>query len=145
MDFLPLFFDVKDKVVLVVGGGDVASRKARLLISAHARIKLVAPEIKPALQTLVSDNGGECHQRDFGDDDLSGVSIVVAATDDTRVNAHIGVLAAKQNLPVNVVDDPSLCSFIFPAVPKNVHIVLSESGVTKIRHVPVGSSSFFFE
>lgn len=116
MDFLPLFFDVKDKVVLVAGGGDVASRKARLLISAHARIKLVAPKINPALQTLVSENDGECHLRTFSDDDLAGVSIVVAATDNKQVNAHIGSLAAQQALPVNVVDDPSLCSFIFPAV-----------------------------
>jgi uroporphyrin-III C-methyltransferase/precorrin-2 dehydrogenase/sirohydrochlorin ferrochelatase len=116
MDFLPLFFNVKNKSILVVGGGEVASRKVRLLISAHAKVKVVAPFINDDLNALVCSNGGECFTRFFEDADIDGAAIVVAATDNVSVNAHVGALAAAKDLPVNVVDDPALCSFIFPAV-----------------------------
>jgi uroporphyrin-III C-methyltransferase/precorrin-2 dehydrogenase/sirohydrochlorin ferrochelatase len=116
MDFLPLFFNVKNKSILVVGGGEVASRKVRLLISAHAKVRVVSPFINDELKILVCSNGGECIARPFEDTDIDGAAIVVAATDNVSVNAHVGVLAAAKDLPINVVDDPSLCSFIFPAV-----------------------------
>ena len=74
MDFLPLGLKLAGHTVVVVGGGDTALRKARLLHRAGARLRLVAPQWRAELQALVGREGagGECHRRAFQDDDLDG-------------------------------------------------------------------------
>jgi uroporphyrin-III C-methyltransferase/precorrin-2 dehydrogenase/sirohydrochlorin ferrochelatase len=113
MDFLPIFLTVKNKLCLVVGGGEVAKRKAGVLLEAGARVRVVAPQIDPA---LAEQAGTECIVAPFDAQYLDGVVLVIAATNDRSVNIVVSELAHGRNIPVNVVDDPKLCSFIMPAI-----------------------------
>lgn len=112
MDYLPAFHKVTGKVCLVVGGGEVGSRKAGVLLEAGAHLRVVAPEIHADLQA--KPNVTSILAR-FEPVHLEGVMLVVAATDDREVNRQVSELAQARNLPVNVVDDPELCSFITPS------------------------------
>lgn len=116
MDYLPLFHKLEARPVLVVGGGEVALRKTRLLVDAGASPRVVAPEIEAELLTLVERAGGTCQHRGYRRADLDGVVLVVAATDDAMLNATISADAQARQLPVNVVDAPALCTVIFPAI-----------------------------
>ncbi len=115
MDFLPVFLRLQQQRVLLVGGGQVALRKARLLLRAQAELTVVATTICAELQTLLK-SPHLCQVRSFQDSDLDGVVLVVAATDDQLVNRRVSALAHARKLPVNVVDQPALCSFIFPSI-----------------------------
>lgn len=116
MDFLPLFHKLQDRLVLVVGGGEVALRKARLLGDAGARLRVVAPDVRDELSEMAGAGGGEVLLRDYQQTDLQGVALVIAATDDEPLNARISAQAQALGIPVNVVDAPKLCSVIFPAI-----------------------------
>lgn len=115
MEYLPLFHNLRGRTVLVVGGGEVALRKARLLLEAGAWVRLIAPSVLPAVQELLQDQG-QVHVRAYVVDDLQGCSLVVAATDDGPLNAQVSAQAQALGIPVNVVDAPALCSVIFPAI-----------------------------
>lgn len=116
MDLLPLFFDLKGKAVLVVGGGEVALRKAGMLMRAGAVVELVALEVLPSLAESVASAGGRVHLGEYNKTLLVGKTLVVAATDDDRVNKQVSEDAKSLNVPVNVVDCPALCTFVFPAI-----------------------------
>jgi uroporphyrin-III C-methyltransferase/precorrin-2 dehydrogenase/sirohydrochlorin ferrochelatase len=113
MDFLPIFANVRNKLCLVVGGGDVAKRKAGVLLEAGAKVRVVAPEID---SELAKQKGIEAIVVRFDAKHLDGVTLVIAATNDREVNKQVSQLAQMRNIPVNVVDDPELCSFIMPAI-----------------------------
>ena len=116
MDFLPIFLNVRERSVLVVGGGEVAARKISLLIKAQARIRVVAPELCPALQALQQKGSIGHEARGYAESDLDNCDLVFAATSDSAVNRAISEQAKARNLPVNVVDQPELCSFIMPSI-----------------------------
>ncbi len=116
MDFLPIFLNVRERPVLVVGGGEVAARKISLLIRAQARIRVIAPELCPALEALKQNGTIEHAARGYEASDLDGCNLVFAATSDATVNRTISEQAKARNLPVNVVDQPELCSFIMPSI-----------------------------
>jgi uroporphyrin-III C-methyltransferase/precorrin-2 dehydrogenase/sirohydrochlorin ferrochelatase len=113
MNYLPIFADVRNKLCLVVGGGEVAKRKAGVLREAGAKVRVVAPQIDPA---LAAQKNVEAVVARFDAKHLDGVTLVIAATDDRSVNKQVSELARARNIPVNVVDDPELCSFIMPAI-----------------------------
>lgn len=127
MEFLPLFANINAQTCLVVGGGSVAARKAALLARAGAQIRVVAPEVCDAAREVVTQSGGEVRLKHFVDADLDGVSLVVAATDDAAVNAHVSDAARRMQLMVNVVDQPELCSFIFPSIVDRSPVVIAVS------------------
>ncbi len=129
MDFLPIFFKVQARRVLLVGGGDIAQRKARLLLRAGAQIKLVAREINPELRQRLDSAEHELIERAYQTDDMSAVSMVIAASNDNQLNRQIYEQALELNLPVNVVDQPELCTFIFPSiVDRNPLLIAVSSG-----------------
>src|SRR5574340_336258 len=113
MEFLPIFLNVKGRLCLVVGGGEVARRKAGVLLEAGARVRVVAPWITP---DLAGQQGVECVVAGFEAQHLEGVTLAIAATDDRSVNRRVSEAAQAHSIPVNVVDDPALCSFIMPAI-----------------------------
>jgi uroporphyrin-III C-methyltransferase/precorrin-2 dehydrogenase/sirohydrochlorin ferrochelatase len=113
MDFLPIFAKVKDKLCLVVGGGEVARRKAAVLAEAGAAVRVVAPELADSFADLPRIEYVAAH---FEPQHLDGAMLVIAATNDREVNKQVSELAQARNIPVNVVDDPELCSFIMPAI-----------------------------
>ncbi len=116
MEFLPVFLDVRARPVLVVGGGEVACRKSALLVRAGARLRVIAPVIAAELEVMAGQSGGECLPREFMHEDVAGHAVVIAATDDTGVNVKVHQAALDAGIPVNVVDRPALCTFIFPSI-----------------------------
>ena len=116
MQYLPIFLDVQDKPCLVVGGGEIAVRKIANLNRSGAAIRVVSPELTTSLSALHGDGAFTYQPRPFEDTDLDGVHLVIAATDDRTVNSRIATLAKARGIPVNVVDQPSDCSFIMPSV-----------------------------
>lgn len=125
MQFLPLFHKLQDRPVLVVGGGEVALRKARLLAEAGACLRVVAPDIRSELQAMAGEQG--VFLRGYQSDDLQGVGLVIAATDDEPLNARISAEAQALGIPVNVVDAPALCSVIFPAIVDRSPLIVAVS------------------
>src|SRR5262245_1881141 len=99
MDFLPLFHNLRGRRVLLVGGGDVALRKARLLADSGALLRVVAPEIHPELSQLVEQGQGESCLRGYADGDLDGCVLVIAATDDEPLNAQVSADSHARGVP----------------------------------------------
>ncbi|WP_444913973.1 siroheme synthase CysG [Microbulbifer sp. TRSA007] len=134
MRYLPLAFDVKDHPCLIVGGGSIATRKARLLHKAGARILVVSPEITDELQQMVTDSGGEWFQSVYASEHLQKAGLVVAASDSESVNAQVSADAQAQRLPVNAVDAPELCTFTFPAIVErgDLSIGISSGGAAPV-------------
>ena len=129
MDYFPLFLDLKQKPCLVVGGGEIALRKAQSLLRAQAIVNVVAPTIDQALSDLVGQHKGQLSQRPFADSDVIGNTFIIAATDDIVVNKQVAAAAKQHNILVNVVDNPELCSAIVPAiVDRNPIIIAVSSG-----------------
>ena len=112
MDFLPIFMNLRGQRCLLVGGGEVAARKGSLLTEAGARVRMVSPTLADESRELLERAGVEHLAREFVDADLDHVCLVIAATDDRRVNARVANGARQRSIPVNVVDDPELCSFV---------------------------------
>lgn len=114
MPYFPMFIDLKNKPVLIVGGGTVALRKLQKLMHYGVLPTVIAPHILPELETL--HNVKLC-KRNFSTSDLRPrPSLVIAATNNKTINHKISVLCRKRYIPVNVADDPELCSFLFPAL-----------------------------
>jgi len=132
--YLPIFLDVRGQSCLLVGGGAVALRKARTLLSAGARLVVVAPQVDPALRSRLAEAGGTLRERVYAAEDLSGMRLVIAATDDAALNARVSGEAQALGLPVNVVDDPAHCSFVMPAVVDRdpVLIAVSTGGASPV-------------
>ncbi|WP_275626928.1 siroheme synthase CysG [Pseudomonas sp. 273] len=116
MDALPLFHVLRGRRALLVGGGEVALRKARLLDSAGAVLRVVAPQVHSELRELVEQGAGELLERRYAEGDLADCVLAIAATDDEPLNAQVSRDAHARGVPVNVVDAPALCSVIFPAI-----------------------------
>ncbi|WP_109513689.1 siroheme synthase CysG [Pseudomonas ovata] len=127
MEFLPLFHNLRGRWVLVVGGGEIALRKSRLLADAGALLRVVAPEIETQLRELVEHSGAEIRLRGYEPGDLDGCVLVIAATDDEPLNAQVSQDARQRGMPVNVVDAPALCSVIFPAIVDRSPLVIAVS------------------
>ena len=115
----PMFVELEAKPCLVVGGGEIAVRKAAVLRSFGAEVTVVAPET----------NGRDARwvRRSFEDHDVEGQTLVVAATDDAALNRHVSELCKARGVPVNVVDDPKNCTFVFPAIFRKGPIVAAVS------------------
>lgn len=127
MDLLPIFLNIKAKRCVVVGGGEVAYRKASLLLRAGADLIVIAASVSEELQSLCIQHHATIVQRDFQESDLRGATLVVAATDDSLVNERVSKLSSNLHIPVNVVDQPRLCSFIMPSIVDRSPIVVAIS------------------
>jgi uroporphyrin-III C-methyltransferase/precorrin-2 dehydrogenase/sirohydrochlorin ferrochelatase len=127
MNFLPVFLDIRGRPCLVAGGGEVALRKVQQLINAGAMVRVVAPKLAPALQALQKQGVIEHLDGIFQAAQLEDCVLVIAATGDESVNREISNLARERRLPVNVVDNPSLCTFIMPSVVDRSPVVVAIS------------------
>ncbi len=128
MDYLPIFYQLKNQRCLVVGGGDIATRKASLLQRAGANVRVVALDIAASMTKLLAQNPqSEQFQREFSASDLDDVALVIAATDDNAVNRQVSEQAKARHIPVNVVDNPELCTFILPSIVDRSPLVVAVS------------------
>jgi uroporphyrin-III C-methyltransferase/precorrin-2 dehydrogenase/sirohydrochlorin ferrochelatase len=116
MDYFPIFVKLKKQDCLIVGAGEIAARKIELLVRAGAKITVIAKEISTAVLDLQTAHKLTIQQKSFAPDDLCGFRLVVSATDNAETNKLVAKIADEQNILVNVVDNPDLCSFIFPAI-----------------------------
>lgn len=116
MDYLPIFCRLDNKPVLLVGGGEVAERKARLLLDAGARLTVVSPVLDPELAALAASGTIDWLAAEFEPAQLTGKWLVVAATDRREVNALVYQSANQAGIFANVVDDPKRSSFIMPSI-----------------------------
>ncbi len=116
MDYFPVFVKLKDQDCLVIGAGEIAARKIELLARAGARITVIANEISHHVASLEGPCSLQIQQKPFAAADVCGFRLVVSATDNKETNQLVANAAETQNILVNVVDNPELCSFIFPAI-----------------------------
>lgn len=128
MEWLPLFFRLTGHTCLLVGGGTVALRKARLLEKTGAVICVVAPRIDADLARIVQTSGGFSEPRAFAVSDLERLpALVIAATSDEQLNRTVAEAANQMRIPVNVVDTPDLCTVIFPSIVDRSPLLLALS------------------
>lgn len=127
MDYFPVFLDIKQRRCLLVGGGDVATRKGRLLAKAGAILRVVAPQISPELRDLVQQCQGDIYLREYQATDVDDCVLAIAATDIESLNQTISENAKAKNIPVNVVDSPALCTYITPAIIDRSPLVIAIS------------------
>lgn len=116
MRYLPLFHTLEDSDCLVVGGGDVAWRKIRLLRRAGARVTVVAPAVSDTIATLAKNGDIALIRRTFAPEDVAGRALVIAAAGPAAVNASVAQAARAARVPVNVVDDAALSDVIVPSI-----------------------------
>lgn len=137
MPFFPMFIDLKDKPVLIAGGGSVALRKLEKLSPYGGKMAVVAPDILPGIADFPDV---KLKRRGFKASDLRPrPALVIAATDSREVNRRISRLCRNRHIPVNVADDPALCSFLFPAL---VHQGAFSAGISTGGASPVAAAYF---
>ncbi|PPC81022.1 MAG: uroporphyrinogen-III C-methyltransferase [Methylotenera sp.] len=127
MQALPIFFNITNRLCVVIGGGDVATRKVGMLLKANAAVTLIAPEICHELQALADAKKIKCVQTDYNKQQLEGACLVIAATDDESVNQAVSDDAKALSIPVNVVDAPALCTFTMGSIIERSPVVIAIS------------------
>ncbi len=127
MQSFPLFMSLQGRRALVAGGTDAAARKVELLLSAGAQVTLIADSVVGEIAQLIDEGRISWAGRAFDEADLSGVSLVVVASDDEALQARVSLAAQQRCLPVNVVDRPKLSSFIMPAIVDRAPITIAIS------------------
>jgi len=127
VDYFPLFFNLKDQPCLIVGGGEIAARKIRLLAQAGACLTVIAKTFNQDVLAMQTELGLQLRQKEFTVSDVINYRLIVSATDDKAVNQQVADAAKQQGIPVNVVDTPTLSSFIFPAIVDRSPIIVAVS------------------
>lgn len=135
MKYFPLFHQLKNTRCLIVGGGNVALRRAKLLQGSGAIVDVVAPNILPELELVVSKASGHSIKQMFDKSQLNkGYTFVIAATDDKAVNKMVAEHAKANGILVNVADNPDACDFTFPAILERspLTVAISNNGASPV-------------
>ena len=132
--YYPLFMDLKDQRVLVVGGGTVAFRKVQTLLAHQALVHIVSPQLISQLRLLIDDKRCFWTQKEYCQADLKDAVLVFSCTEKVDVNARVAMDAKAAFRPVNVVDDPEKSSFIVPSLLErgDLSIAVSTGGASPI-------------
>jgi siroheme synthase-like protein len=132
MTFFPIFLDLRDRQVLVVGGGPIATGKVQALVAAGAAVTVVSPQAGAEITNLAATNRVRWHVRAFLDTDVDDMFMVISATDDKALNAQIYQLANAQQRVSNAVDDLENCNFIAPAIARrgDLQVAISTGGTS---------------
>jgi len=125
--YYPIFLDLENRDVAIIGGGEVCARKAETMMRYGARVTIVSPEFTPEIEQWAADGKLTLRRKRYESGDLDGASIVIASTDDTRVNEQVAADARARKVPVNVVDVTPLCEFIVPAIIEKGSITVAVS------------------
>ncbi|MCY3921933.1 MAG: bifunctional precorrin-2 dehydrogenase/sirohydrochlorin ferrochelatase [Chloroflexi bacterium] len=126
-EYYPVFFDLKDRSVLVIGGGRLALEKVEGLLAAGARVSVVAHGLTEELAALRDAGRIEHLARDYQSGDMHGRALVMAAGGDTSANASLHADARAVGVPLNAADDPANCDFILPAVVRRAPLTVAIS------------------
>jgi len=125
--YFPLFFHLEGRPCLIVGGGSVALRKVRQLLEAKARITVIAPNFNPGFEELSASKACRLLKRAYASPEAADYRLVIATTDDPEVNLQIYRDCETRGIPVNVVDQPELCTVIFPSLIRRGFITVAVS------------------
>lgn len=130
--YYPAYLDLNGRPCAVVGGGEVAARKAESLLESGARVTVISPELHPELTAMHDAGRVRWLARPYAGGDLDGMVLVVAATDRQEINRAAAREAQERGLLINVVDDPSASNFIVPAVVRrgDLQIAVSTGGAS---------------
>ena len=135
MTYLPLFLKSDANTpILVIGGGAIACAKTEALSSVNVEVEVIAKVLSEELVILCSKHGFSYKEAEYTPDMLDNRRVVVAATDDNDVNEEIAADCRARRVLVNVVDNPKLCDFIFPALVRrgSLQIAISSSGISPV-------------
>lgn len=129
MKYYPILLNIKDKLVAVIGGGEVALRKIKDLLDAEARIRVISPDMHEKILELadIHSNRMELVAREYKKGDLDGAGLAFSATNIGSVNKLVFEEAEDRNIFLNTVDDPPNCSFIIPSQVRRGDLILSLS------------------
>jgi len=127
MNQLPIMVDLKDRCVVVVGGGAIAQQKVETLLSAAASVRLISPTLTERLTQLASEGQIDYRAKRFEESDLDGTWLVIAATDNSEINERVYQAAEERRIFCNTVDYRPLCSFITPAIVERGEILVAIS------------------
>ena len=125
--YYPIFLDIEDRDVVIIGGGVVCERKAETMMKYGARVTVVAPSFTDQIEQWAKSGALAIRKKKYEPADLDGASVVIASTDDEDVNTQIAADCRKRKIPVNVVDVTHLCEFIVPAIVESGSIQLAVS------------------
>ncbi|MCP4706701.1 MAG: bifunctional precorrin-2 dehydrogenase/sirohydrochlorin ferrochelatase [candidate division Zixibacteria bacterium] len=114
-EYLPIGLSVKKKPCLIVGGGNVALRKVETMLDYDTKMTVIAPKPSDKIEYYAERKLLKLEQREYVVGEVSNYGMVIAASDDAEVNKIVADDCNKAGIPINVVDSPSLCDFIFPA------------------------------
>ena len=128
--YYPIYIDIEERSVLIVGGGNVCARKAETMMKYGARVTIVSPEFTEEIEQWSRDGALQLRNKPYEEADLDGATLVIASTDDPCVNARVARDARRRRIPVNVVDVTHLCEFIVPAIVErgSIQIAVSTGG-----------------
>lgn len=134
MRYFPIFVDLDRQPVLVVGGGETATQKVRLLLKSDAVIQIVAPSLNAELAALHGAGKIQWRAVAFDSRMLTGQRLVYAASDDPGLDARVSLAARVRSIPVNAVDQPQFCTFITPAIVDRdpVTVAISTEGTAPV-------------
>ncbi|WP_443091730.1 siroheme synthase CysG [Basfia succiniciproducens] len=134
MNYFPVFADLNNRPVLVVGGGAIAARKVNLLLKANAEVRITAQKLNAELTALVEQDRIIWIAKEFHGEQIRNVFLVVAATDDEQLNEQVFRVAESRQKLVNVVDDQARCSFIFPSIIDRspIQVAVSSGGAAPV-------------
>jgi|GEM_PF-77372 len=135
MSYLPLFLKVNEKQsVLVIGGGEIAAAKTEALASVGAHVEIIAQELHEGVLDLADRYGFPVREASYDVSQIEGKALIIAATDDDDLNQEIAFDCRRRGILVNVVDNPPLCDFIFPALVRRgpLQIAISSSGIAPV-------------
>ncbi len=129
--YFPMYVDMSDKKVLVVGAGTIAKRRIRMLLDFAGEVTVLAPEINPELAELEKAGKLTVLRKKYEREDLFGMDLVVAASPDPGVNSDIYAACKCLGILVNVPSDKQKCDFYFPRIihDENVVIGISSGGI----------------
>lgn len=134
MNLYPVFLNIEDQPVVVIGGGEVALRKINDLLPAKAIIKIIAPEIHPEIESLSSEykNRITLLKREYQTGDIDGAILIFSATDSAEVNNAVFKESAQKGILINSADDPVNSSFYVPSHIRkgDLHIAVSTGGAS---------------
>ena len=128
--YYPIYLDIEERNVVIIGGGNVCARKAETMRKYGARVTIVSPEFTDEIEQWGREGSVTLDRRPYEESVLEGASIVIASTDDACVNGRIARDCRRRKIPVNVVDVTHLCEFIVPAIVErgSIQIAVSTGG-----------------
>jgi precorrin-2 dehydrogenase/sirohydrochlorin ferrochelatase len=127
MKHFPIHIDIRGKLAVIIGGGGVAQRKCLSLLDAGAKVRVISPELVPAMRKLASEHRIDHLSREYRQGDLENAFLVFAATNRREANMAVAVEATALGIPVNVADSPELSTFVSPALVSRGDLLLTIS------------------